>query len=121
MSDGTAVLHFLDPETFQEVKRIEVHNDSGPVTRLNELEFVKGRIYANVWLTDTIIMIDPETGEVEGWIDLEGLLSSQGFTQQADVLNGIAYDAQGDRLFVTGKLWPYLFEIKLVHTGTREP
>jgi glutamine cyclotransferase len=121
MSDGTAVLHFLDPETFQEVKRIEVHNDSGPVTRLNELEFVKGRIYANVWLTDTIIMIDPETGEVEGWIDLEGLLSSQGFTQQADVLNGIAYDSQGDRLFVTGKLWPYLFEIKLVHTGTREP
>jgi glutamine cyclotransferase len=121
MSDGTAALHFLDPETFQEVKNIEVHDDSGPVTKLNELEFVKGRIYANVWLTDTIIMIDPETGEVEGWIDLEGLLSSQGFTQQADVLNGIAYDSQGDRLFVTGKLWPYLFEIKLVHTGTREP
>lgn len=120
MSDGTAVLHFLDPETFFEVKTIEVHDDSGPVTRLNELEFVKGRIYANVWLTDTIIIIDPETGEVTGWIDLQGLLSSQGVSQEADVLNGIAYDAQGDRLFVTGKLWPYLFEIRLVHTEPRE-
>ncbi|MBU7015364.1 MAG: glutaminyl-peptide cyclotransferase [Theionarchaea archaeon] len=120
MSDGTAVLHFLDPETYQEVKNIEVHDGSGPVTALNELEFVKGRIYANVWLTDTILIIDPETGEVEGWIDLQGLLSSQGFTQQADVLNGIAYDAEGDRLFVTGKLWPYLFEIKLVRKGAKE-
>ena len=114
MSDGTSTLHFLDPETFQEVGRVQVTDDRGPVTRLNELEYVDGEVYANVWKTDRIARIDPETGRVTFWIDLTGLLSTAGETQWADVLNGIAYDVENDRLFVTGKLWPRLFEIELV-------
>lgn len=112
MSDGTSTLHFLHPETFEEISSIEVYHDA-PVTRLNELEYIDGKIYANVWLTDRIAIIDPDTGKVTGWIDLEGLLPEE-CTQRADVLNGIAYDADNDRLFVTGKLWPYLFEIDLI-------
>ena len=88
-----------------------------PVTRLNELEYVQGEIYANVWQTDRIARISPETGQVVGWIDLEGLLSAEDRTEPVDVLNGIAYDAQADRLFVTGKLWPKLFEIELIPPG----
>lgn len=114
MSDGTSTLHFLDPETFKEVGSVQAFDDSGPVDNLNELEYVNGEIYANVWLTDRIAMIDPRTGRVLGWIDLTGLLSAADLSQPVDVLNGIAYDAQHDRLFVTGKLWPKLFEIKLV-------
>lgn len=114
MSDGTSTLHFLDPETFKEVGSVQVFDDSGPVDNLNELEYVNGEIYANVWLTDRIAIIEPQTGRVLGWIDLTGLLSAADLSQPVDVLNGIAYDAQHDRLFVTGKLWPKLFEIKLV-------
>lgn len=113
MSDGSAVLRFWDPETFAEVRRIEVHADDGQVTRLNELEYVDGEIYANVWQTDRIARISPVDGRVLGWIDLTGLLIGED-RKGADVLNGIAYDADGDRLFVTGKHWPKLFEIKLV-------
>jgi glutamine cyclotransferase len=98
----------------EEIGRIEVYDSDGPVTRLNELEYVQGEIYANVWQTDQIAMIAPQTGEVIGWIDMEGLLSPEDRTNQVDVLNGIAYDAANDRLFVTGKLWPKLFEIELV-------
>jgi glutamine cyclotransferase len=114
MSDGTAVLRFLDPVTFQEIDRIEVKDQNSPVSRLNELEYIHGEIYANIWQTDLIAVISPETGEVLRWIDLRGLLSQEDRLQPVDVLNGIAYDAKGDRLFVTGKLWPKLFEIQLV-------
>jgi glutamine cyclotransferase len=114
MSDGTSTLHFLDPETLQETGSVQVTDDSGPVVNLNELEYVNGEIYANVWLTDRIAIIEPQTGRVVGWIDLTGLLSTEDLSQPANVLNGIAYDAQHDRLFVTGKLWPKLFEIRLV-------
>jgi glutamine cyclotransferase len=114
MSDGTSTLYLLDPQTFQEVGRLEVHTRDGPVSRLNELEYVQGEIYANVWKTDRIARISPETGEVVGWIDLEGLLRPDDRSRRIDVLNGIAYDVKNDRLFVTGKLWPKVFEIDLV-------
>ena len=114
MSDGTSTLYFLDPQTFQEVDRLKVHTRDGPVSRLNELEYVKGEIYANVWKTDRIARISPESGEVLGWIDMEGLLKPEDSNSRIDVLNGIAYDVKNDRLFVTGKLWPKLFEIELV-------
>ena len=114
MSDGTSTLYFLDPQTFQEVDRLAVHTRDGPVSRLNELEYVQGEIYANVWKTDRIARISPQTGEVVGWIDLEGLLRPEDRNSRIDVLNGIAYDVENDRLFLTGKLWPKLFEIELV-------
>ena len=114
MSDGTETLHFLDPETLTEIDQIDVYDDEGPVVRLNELEFVQGEIFANVWQTDRIARIQPSTGRVTGWIDLSGLLSLNEGEELPGVLNGIAYDADNDRLFVTGKLWPRLFEIKIV-------
>jgi glutamine cyclotransferase len=113
MSDGTSSLRFLDPATLKETGRLVVRDENGPVERLNELEFVKGEILANVWQTQRIARVAPADGRVTGWIDLSGLLSSAE-RADADVLNGIAYDAAGDRLFVTGKLWPRVFEIKLV-------
>jgi glutamine cyclotransferase len=114
ISDGSSTLHLLDPQTFKEIGRIAVHTKDGPVSRLNELEYVRGEIYANVWGEDRIAKISPQTGEVVGWIDLEGLLKPEDRYRRIDVLNGIAYDAKNDRLFVTGKLWPKLFEIELV-------
>jgi len=114
MSDGTSTLRILNPVTFEEIGRIEVLDRDGPVARLNELEYVKGEIYANVWQTDRIARIAPDTGEVVGWIDLTGILKPEDRIEPVDVLNGIAYDADNDRLFVTGKLWPELFEIELV-------
>jgi len=114
ISDGTSTLHLLDPQTFRQVGRLEVHTRDGPVSRLNELEYVQGEIYANIWKTDRIARISPQTGEVAGWIDLEGLLKPEDRYRRVDVLNGIAYDVKNDRLFVTGKLWPKLFEIDLV-------
>jgi uncharacterized repeat protein (TIGR01451 family) len=116
MSDGSSTLYFWDPETFEEVGRVDVYDESGSVTRLNELEYIQGEVYANVWFTDHIARIEPQTGRVTGWIDLTGLLDPGSVTQSAKVLNGIAYDAQNDRLFVTGKLWPTLFEIDLIAT-----
>jgi glutamine cyclotransferase len=113
MSDGTSVLHFLDPKDFREVATLGVRDQKGPVTGLNELEYVHGFIYANVWPTERIAVIDPRNGRIKVWIDLKGLLGKTD-SQGVDVLNGIAYDAQGDRLFVTGKLWPKMFEIESV-------
>ena len=112
MSDGTAILHFLDPETFEEIRQIEVH-DNGAVTELNELEYIEGKVYANIWMEEKIAIINPQTGQVEGWIDLGNLrdLENQDLN---NVLNGIAYDENNDRLFVTGKRWSQLFEIELV-------
>lgn len=114
LSDGTSTLRFLDPATFREVRRITVRSNGVPVTRLNELEYIHGEIYANIWYSDRIARISPASGKVLGWIDLSGLLSSGERTNPDAVLNGIAYDAQHDRLFVTGKLWPKIFEIKIV-------
>jgi glutaminyl-peptide cyclotransferase len=117
MSDGSAQLRFLDPDALKETGRVTVRDDNGPVERLNELEYVKGEIFANVWTTDRIVRISPKDGRVTGWIDLAGLLTPAERTEVqrgGGVLNGIAYDAAGDRLFVTGKLWPRVFEIRLV-------
>lgn len=114
MSDGTAELRFWDPETLRETGRITVSDDAGPVKELNELEWIKGEIYANVYQTYRIARINPTSGKVTGWIDLTGILSPADRVREVDVLNGIAYDAKTDRLFVTGKLWPKLFEIRLV-------
>ena len=113
MSDGTSELRFLDPATFAERRRIKVTAGGAPVAQLNELEYVKGEILANIWQTDTVARIDPATGRVTGYIDLSGLLPPSE-RSRVDVLNGIAYDAEHDRLFVTGKLWPRLFEIRLI-------
>jgi glutamine cyclotransferase len=114
MSDGTAELRFLDPETLQERRRIRVTAAGQPVDRLNELEFVNGEVLANVWLTPRIARIDPATGNVTGWIDLAPLVRQTVANDTDAVLNGIAYDAERDRLFVTGKNWPRLYEIDLV-------
>lgn len=113
MSDGTATLRFLDPESYEEIGRVDVLDRGTPVVRLNELEYIEGEVWANVWQTDRIARIEPSTGEVVGWIDLTGLLSEEDRAEPVDVLNGIAYDAEGKRLFVTGKLWPRLFEIEV--------
>jgi glutaminyl-peptide cyclotransferase len=113
MSDGTEYLRFLDPATFAERRRVRVTAGGAPLKSLNELEYVKGEVFANVWQTDQIARIDPSSGRVLGYIDLRGLLNPREL-RSADVLNGIAYDPAGDRLFVTGKLWPKLFEIKLL-------
>lgn len=113
MSDGTSVLQFLNPDNQEITGTLNVLDGNIPVDKLNELEYIKGTIYANVWQTDNIAMINPESGQVTGWIDLSGLLQSQNYSGKVDVLNGIAYDEQSDQLFVTGKLWPFLFEIKL--------
>ena len=113
MSDGTATLRLLDPESFRETGRLNVQSGGRPLADLNELEFVQGEIYANLYRTDLIVKISPQTGSVTGWIDLSGLLPEADRRIPVDVLNGIAYDARGDRFFVTGKRWPKLFEIKL--------
>ena len=114
MSDGTSTLYFLDANTFVVTGHVQVYDNNVPVTNLNELEYIRGQVYANVWRTDSIAMIDPNSGRVTGWIDLSGLLPPQTDGMRVDVLNGIAYDTANDRLFVTGKLWPRLFEIELV-------
>ena len=114
MSDGSATLYFLDPRSFKEIGRLEVYDDKGPVTRLNELEYVKGDIFANVWGEDRAARIDAGTGRVTGWIDLRGLLSDADRKTRVDVLNGIAYDSETGKFYVTGKLWPKLFEIKIL-------
>jgi glutamine cyclotransferase len=115
MSDGTAYLRFLDPKTFRETGRVRVTDEPGRgVESLNELEYIHGEIYANIWQTDKIARISPRTGKVVGWIDLSGIIDKQELRGEGAVLNGIAYDSRGDRIFVTGKLWPKLFEIRVV-------
>ena len=114
MSDGTSQLRFLDPDTLKETHRVEVKLRGRPVSNVNELEWVKGEIYANVWQTNWVLRIDPADGRVVGVIDLKGLLKQSDIVAgKTDVLNGIAYDSKNDRLFVTGKDWPKLFEIRL--------
>ena len=113
MSDGTQTLYFLEPDTFKELGRLEVHDKDVPITNLNELEYIQGEIYANVWPTNRIARISPETGQVLGWLDLKGLLREEERSPRCGVLNGIAYDVKHDRLFITGKNWPKLFELVL--------
>ena len=112
MSDGTANLYFLDPVTFQRIGQVAV-NDTGPVTELNELEYINGTVYANIWREEKIAVINPQNGQVMAWIDLTGIqdLKNQ---DPNNVLNGIAYDANANRLFITGKMWPHIFEINLI-------
>ncbi len=114
MSDGTPMIYFLDPRTFARVRKIMVLDLDKPAWWVNELEYIDGEIYANVWPGDRIARIDPETGNVIGWIDCEGLLTAQDKHAEIDVFNGIAHDPATGRLFITGKCWPKLFEIKLV-------
>ena len=120
MSDGSATLYFRDPFTFTEVSRIAVVAQGRPVSQLNELEWIAGEVFANIWQTDTIARIDPATGQVAGWIDLTGLLNSEDRRgSNAEVLNGIAYDPEGERLFVTGKRWPKLYQIELISSSPK--
>ena len=114
MSDGTPTLYFLDPETFERISSIDVYYKNNLLWKINELEYIDGQIYANIWPTDRIAIIAPETGQVTAMIDMKGLLSGQDLSREVDVLNGIAYDQVNRRLFVTGKFWPKLFEIKLI-------
>jgi glutamine cyclotransferase len=114
LSDGTATLRFFDPETFHETRRITVKDNGKPVKELNELEYIHGEIYANIWHADRIARVSPATGRVLGWIDLKGLMLRSQLSDDEAVLNGIAYDTAHNRLFVTGKLWPKIFEITLV-------
>ncbi len=112
MSVGNETLYFLDPETFQTIGQVEVYDEES-VTSLNELEYINGRVYANIWNEDKIAIINPQSGQVTGWIDLAGINDTENQNIYT-VLNGIAYDQNGDRLFVTGKMWSKLFEIELV-------
>jgi glutaminyl-peptide cyclotransferase len=113
MSDGSDTLYFLNPDTFEDTGSIRVMENGNPVNQLNELEFIKDKVYANVYYTSRIAIISPETGEVTGWIDLQGLVDREDGLNDVDVLNGIAYEADRDLLIVTGKFWPELFEIKI--------
>jgi glutamine cyclotransferase len=120
MSDGSALLYFLNPDTFEVERTVSVTYRGGEVVWLNELEYIQGEVYANVWQTDRIIRINPKTGQVAGWIDLAGILPDNAETKDAGVLNGVAYDPETGRLFITGKNWPYLYEIILIPDGSEE-
>lgn len=120
-SDGTATLRFRDPNTFRETRHILVKDGDKVIDQLNELEFIKGEIYANVWHSDVIARISPHDGHVIAWIDLTGLLPSTEMIDAESVLNGIAYDPQHDRIFVTGKQWPAVFEIKVLQSTRAKP
>ena len=119
MSDGTSNITFLDPNTFKVTGQLKVHDNNTLVMGINELEYIDGNIYANIWPTDRIAIIAPDTGKVTAWIDLKGILDPAGLKHRIDVLNGIAYDQKNKRLFVTGKWWPKLFHIEL--TAPRLP
>ncbi len=114
MSDGSPAIRILDPTTYSETDRLEIYDNQGPVKNLNELEYIDGEIYANIYQYEKIARIDPATGKVLAYIDLDGILPMNDWVETTDVLNGIAYDKTGKRLFVTGKRWPKLFEIELI-------
>lgn len=114
ISDGTDNLYFFEPESFKEIRRIKVSDNKNPVTRINELEYIKGKIYANIWKTGRIAIIHADSGQVEAWINLEKLVIQAGGDNSIKTLNGIAYDKENDRIFVTGKLWPAIYEIRII-------
>ena len=115
MSEGTSTLYLRDSQSLNEAARVDVRDNRGLVFRLNELEFIKGEVWANIWGTDQIARINALTGRVVGWVDLTGILPPEDRGDEPDaVMNGIAYDAENDRIFVTGKLWPKLFEIRVI-------
>ena len=114
MSDGTSTLSFIDPDTMSITSTVKVTFEGEEVVRINELEYIDGLVYANIWQTDRIAIINPDNGDVVSWIDLTGLKNQLDSTLGADVLNGIAYDSATEKIYVTGKLWPNLFEIQLV-------
>ena len=118
LSDGSATLYFLDPKTLQTTRALQISLDGAPLDRLNELEYIRGEIYANIWYTDLIARIDPTSGEVVGVIDCGSLRDGEGAPGPNDVLNGIAYDARGDRLYLTGKNWPWIYEVSLQSAQT---
>ncbi|MDZ7719105.1 MAG: glutaminyl-peptide cyclotransferase [Balneolaceae bacterium] len=113
MSDGSSVLRFLSPKTFREIRQITVKENGKPISELNELEMINGKIFANKLFSDEVLMIDPFTGEVNGRIDLERLVTGVKAKHSVSVLNGIAYDSENDRIFITGKLWPNVYEIEI--------
>jgi glutamine cyclotransferase len=121
MSDGTADIRVLDAVTLKEKRRFTVRDGPAPIDQLNELEFVEGELFANIWQTDRIARISPQSGKLVGWIDLTGLLSPVYRRQEGAVLNGIAYDSIHKRLFVTGKLWPNIFEIQVLPKSVKSP
>lgn len=113
LSDGSSNLFYLDPQTFKPIKKLAVTMNGQPLTEINELEFIEGEIWSNVWQTDLIVRIDPSTGRVTSFLNLKGILAPSDKTGREDVLNGIAYDAEKKRIFITGKLWPRIFEIRV--------
>jgi glutamine cyclotransferase len=113
LSDGSSNLFYLDPQTFKPVRKLAVTMNGKPLTDLNELEFIEGEVWANIWQIDLIVRIDPSTGRVTSFLNLKGILAPSDKTGREDVLNGIAYDAEKKRIFVTGKLWPRIFEIRI--------
>ena len=114
LSNGTSCISFINPKNMETIRTIRVTYQGAPVVRINELEFINGYIYANIWQTDKIVVIDSESGDVKSWIDLTGIQNHLDYTDGIDVLNGISYDEEMDRLFVTGKFWPNILEIKLI-------
>ena len=114
MSNGTASLIFLKPDTMERIKQVIVTDNKGKVGYLNELEFIDGEIYANIWTTDLIARISPDTGKITGWVNLEGLNPSPESLRKRNVLNGIAYDKIAGKIYITGKCWPRLYEIELI-------
>jgi glutamine cyclotransferase len=114
ISDGTSVLSFIDPLTMEEIRQVEVHEKQRLVDRINELEYIQGKIFANIWQTDKIAIINPESGEILSWLDLSSIKNLLDSNQKIDVLNGIAYDSNNNELFITGKLWPKMFKIKII-------
>ena len=120
MSDGSDHLYFLNPTTFQQTRQIQVYYGNASVVNINSLDYINGEVYANIWLTNTIAIINPETGQVKAWINLTGLPDENNSNPNA-VLNGIAYDQQNNRLFVTGKDWPNIYQIKLIPQTSPTP
>lgn len=118
ISDGSPILRFLDPSTMKEIKQVTVKLEDSPVYYINELEYIKGKIFTNIWQTNYIAIIDPESGEVTNWLDLEAISNyvKENSANKIDVLNGIAYDEDNDCLFITGKLWPVIFQIKILES-----
>ena len=113
MSDGSSDLFYVDPQTYKPIRKLAVTMNGKPLTELNELEFIEGEIWANVWQTDFIVRIDPSSGRVTTYLNLKGILAPSVKTGRENVLNGIAYDAERKRIFITGKLWPRIFEIRV--------